>query len=177
MNHDINAYWPRGHGAKQLPHHALHSITVDRPPRNAPAGDDSDASMRQAVGLDVHGEIASRPRFTGRQRRCELLAPLQAGAPRQRKAPLAQALNRVRPLARRARNTPRPPRVRMRARKPCVRLRRFTEGWYVRFMGSVRLPKSALLQPLTPSHVNHYLRAIQRAFETPTSVDKRPQKG
>jgi hypothetical protein len=37
-------------------------------------------------------------------------------------------------LARRAFSTARPALVFMRARKPCVRLRRVLEGWYVRFM-------------------------------------------
>src|SRR5690606_39131332 len=41
---------------------------------------------------------------------------------------------RLRPLARREFRTLRPPRVFMRTRKPCVRLRRVTEGWKVRFM-------------------------------------------
>lgn len=40
-----------------------------------------------------------------------------------------QTARRWRPLARRARITLRPPRVRMRTRKPWVRLRRTTEGW------------------------------------------------
>ena len=40
----------------------------------------------------------------------------------------AQTASRVRPFARRARRTLRPPILFMRARKPCVRLRRTTEG-------------------------------------------------
>jgi hypothetical protein len=40
----------------------------------------------------------------------------------------------LRPLARRAEITARPPRVFMRVRKPCVRARLTLEGWYVRFM-------------------------------------------
>ena len=43
-------------------------------------------------------------------------------------------IRRLRPLARRRASTRRPPTVAMRARKPCVRLRRRTFGWYVRFM-------------------------------------------
>jgi len=41
---------------------------------------------------------------------------------------LVQTLKRARPLARRARSTARPPRVRMRTRKPWVRFLRITEG-------------------------------------------------
>src|SRR5438445_429814 len=47
---------------------------------------------------------------------------------------------RARPFARRARITARPPRVRIRTRNPCVRFRRSTEGWKVRFMK--RFPQS-----------------------------------
>src|SRR6476646_4344044 len=40
----------------------------------------------------------------------------------------------LRPLRRRAEITARPDRVRIRTRKPCVRLRRRLLGWYVRFI-------------------------------------------
>src|SRR5690606_42115757 len=46
----------------------------------------------------------------------------------------AQALSRLRPLARRALMIARPWAVRMRARKPWARLRLRKLGWYVRFM-------------------------------------------
>lgn len=46
----------------------------------------------------------------------------------------AYTARRLRPLARRAAMTARPPRVFMRVRKPCVRARLTLEGWYVRFM-------------------------------------------
>jgi hypothetical protein len=48
------------------------------------------------------------------------------GQPTHRKR--IQTPSRTRPFARRARMTARPPRVFMRTRKPCVRLRRTTEG-------------------------------------------------
>lgn len=41
---------------------------------------------------------------------------------------LSQTPKRARPLARRARSTARPPRVRMRTRNPWVRFLRMTEG-------------------------------------------------
>lgn len=47
---------------------------------------------------------------------------------------MPQAVRRVRPFWRRRRTTARPPRVRMRARKPCLRFLRRVLGWYVRFM-------------------------------------------
>ena len=45
-----------------------------------------------------------------------------------------QGASRTRPLARRAESTLRPPTLFIRARKPGVRLRLMTDGWYVRFM-------------------------------------------
>jgi hypothetical protein len=57
-----------------------------------------------------------------------MLTAQQPRAARQCGAASAQTLNRARPLARRARSTPRPPRVRLRTRKPSERLRRVFEG-------------------------------------------------
>jgi len=51
-----------------------------------------------------------------------------------RQKALTQTANRLRPLARLALMTARPPRVFMRTKKPCVRARRVFDGWYVRFM-------------------------------------------
>ena len=50
----------------------------------------------------------------------------------------AQADKRFLPLARRAFNIRRPALVRMRARKPCRRLRLMLLGWYVRFINVLR---------------------------------------
>ena len=50
--------------------------------------------------------------------------------------PPDQAESRVRPLSRRALMIARPARVRMRARKPCLRARRRLLGWNVRFTDS-----------------------------------------
>jgi len=49
----------------------------------------------------------------------------------------AQALRRARPRARRALITARPPRVRILARNPWVRLRLISLGWKVRFINSL----------------------------------------
>jgi hypothetical protein len=51
---------------------------------------------------------------------------------------IAQALRRLRPLARRLASTFRPPTVDMRERKPWRRLRIRTLGWYVRFTALLR---------------------------------------
>src|SRR5690606_19310031 len=50
---------------------------------------------------------------------------------------------RLRPLARRALMTARPPRVFIRTKKPWVRLRRVTEGWKVRFIGNPNIKELA----------------------------------
>jgi hypothetical protein len=73
--------------------------------------------------------VAARARGAFGQRLGELGAASQPHAARQaRDAPVFQTPNRVRPFARRARTTARPPRVRMRTRNPCVRLRRCFDG-------------------------------------------------
>jgi len=51
-----------------------------------------------------------------------------------RQKALTQTANSLRPLARLALMTARPPRVFMRTKKPWVRARRVFDGWYVRFM-------------------------------------------
>jgi hypothetical protein len=53
------------------------------------------------------------------------------------------AVSVVRPLARRRRMIARPARVRIRARKPCLRFRRRLFGWYVRFMLVLECHQSA----------------------------------
>jgi hypothetical protein len=58
-------------------------------------------------------------------------------------------VRRLRPLARRALITARPALVAIRERKPCLRLRRRVDGWYVRFMtakllGTLRLSRAHL---------------------------------
>jgi hypothetical protein len=85
--------------------------------------------LGQAVGPDEQGEMAARSGSAGCQRRRVLSALQQLRAARQRGGrPGLQTLSRARPFERRARITARPPRVRMRTRKPWVRLRRVTEG-------------------------------------------------
>ena len=54
--------------------------------------------------------------------------------------PADQADNRARPFCRRALIIARPPRVRMRLRKPCFRARLRVFGWYVRFIQRLLWP-------------------------------------
>lgn len=58
-----------------------------------------------------------------------------------------QADRLLRPLARRAESTLRPPTEDMRARKPCLRAWRILEGWNVRFMASPSVRGFALEKP------------------------------
>ena len=73
-----------------------------------------------------------------------------------------QTARRLRPLARRALITLRPPAVFMRTRKPWVRLRRVTEGWYVRFM-LLSLAVKPMLWPYTLLYISLVRRYLQCA--------------
>lgn len=68
---------------------------------------------------------ARRP---GRKRFPVVVPAQQPRTARQFAGARDQTANRARPLARRARTTLRPPRVRIRTIKPCVRLRRVFDG-------------------------------------------------
>jgi len=67
-------------------------------------------------------------RRSSSNRRRSWIRPIKSG----------QAVNRWRPFKRRDLMMARPARVRMRARKPCLRARRRVLGWYVRFTGELR---------------------------------------
>lgn len=71
--------------------------------------------------------ILSARRWTGRREQRATANRHAAFHPG--RSPGPQIARRLRPLARRALITARPPRVFMRTRKPWVRLRRVTEGW------------------------------------------------
>lgn len=62
-----------------------------------------------------------------------------------------QAERRVRPLERRFARIARPARVRIRARKPCLRARRRLLGWKVRFMVPAPGERSAAFEPRPPA--------------------------
>ena len=68
----------------------------------------------------------------------------------------AYTARRLRPFARRAAITARPPRVFMRVKKPCVRARLTLEGWYVRFMMVLQARKL----PLQNLHTLQFLRLV-----------------
>lgn len=109
------------------------AIAVDCARCHLTSGDDSNACMTRFVSARAHNKVAACNAQPASQNSLELAAFAQharSGADRR----FDQTAKRARPLARRAFSTARPALVFMRARKPCVRLRRVLEGWYVRFM-------------------------------------------
>jgi hypothetical protein len=113
----------------------LHPVAVNRPWKDALGNDKTEPGHAQHVRSERDRESCASDGPDSRQQRGDIgsAQALPAGI-----APaLGQTLRRARPLARRARITARPPRVRMRTRKPWVRFLRTTEGWKVRFIGVI----------------------------------------
>jgi hypothetical protein len=112
--------------AKPLPEHALRAIAVDRAREDTLRNDKTQSADANGIALEQHAKTRALDGPPSRQERSDICGtePLSTA-----KTPaLAQTLKRARPLARRARSTARPPRVRMRTRNPCVRFLRTTEG-------------------------------------------------
>jgi len=91
-----------------------------------------------AIGCGQYGQILIRRSGCGFENmpegaRCRDAARTRKPVRRLRQA-INQTLRRLRPFARRALMTRRPPGVFMRARKPWVRTRLILLGWYVLFM-------------------------------------------
>lgn len=108
---------------------ALEAIAVDGARRDLSARHQTQPGMAEVIGLSGNDEIfPADTAITGKNgdELCGLPQPVCLGqgvCGNRRQTP-----SRVRPLARRARITALPPRVLMRTRKPCVRLRLTTEG-------------------------------------------------
>jgi len=132
-NQDVARSEPLLMSAKPLPQHALCATSVDRAREDTLRNDDTQPGETDCVGLEHDAETGAFDRARSEQGNdIPVPEPLRAA-----KAPAiarAQTPNRARPLARRARSTARPPRVRIRTRNPCVRFLRTTEGWKVRFI-------------------------------------------
>ena len=108
---------------------ALDTVAVNCARYMAFGDDQAETAVGEPVGPKLDNErLAPVPATGGEQRRdiggAEPLARAIRPAPDWR----VQTPSRARPFARRARITARPPRVRIRTRNPCVRLRRTTEG-------------------------------------------------
>jgi hypothetical protein len=118
--------------------HPPDSIAVDRSWKHLAADDEthSPGGARRRHRHELY-EIAVAPlpsAENGFERACAREPRAATCRGHRRKQPSNQGVSRLRPLARRAERTLRPPTVFIRARKPCVRLRRTTDGWNVRFM-------------------------------------------
>ena len=113
---DIPASEARLLRAEQLAQHALHPIAVDRARKNAFRNDEPEPGNAKRVGAGEHAESGTLERASAREQRGDIRGP--EAQPSTVTPARAQTPNRVRPLARRARITARPPRVRMRTRNP-----------------------------------------------------------
>ena len=140
--------WPAGTvdggGPERLAQQPLHPVALDRA---ADLAADRDAEAR-VVGVARAREGVEHEVPAG-VRAALAIDPLELGAagepaPPSLAGPAAlgaravghpQGVSRLRPLRRRRSRIARPPRVRMRARNPCVRARLRFLGWYVRFTG------------------------------------------
>ena len=111
----------------------LHQRTCNRARGSMPADYDSQTGLfaRRVASAQNDKKFTLSSRREGTS---ELGFATQRRLARQPETRRLQTAKRVRPLARRALITARPPRVFIRSRKPCVRARRVLEGWYVRFM-------------------------------------------
>ena len=87
------------------------------------------AFIDRVEGETVQGEMRRLGHRSAGQHGLELLPGPQPLDHRRASTDRAQTARRLRPLARRALMTARPPRVFMRTRKPWVRARRILEGW------------------------------------------------
>lgn len=111
---------------KPFPKKTLGTITIHSARKQTLRYDQAEPGIVETVGSDLDGNRARSPGPGNRKDLGDRFAPEPLCLP----IPLnvAQTPSRARPFARRARITALPPRVRMRTRNPCVRLRRTTDG-------------------------------------------------
>jgi hypothetical protein len=131
--------------AKRFAQAPAQPVAADRRPERATDGEGD--AQRNCGGIVEEGapEGLGSDRASGSCQRLE--RPASADRP-------DQAESRVRPLSRLALMIARPARVRMRARKPCLRARRRVFGWNVRFTGFSTLSTSSC----RAVHVGHARR-------------------
>jgi len=118
---------------------SLDAVTLDGS-GGVPAGDqDPDARLTFGAAPNIKKVAAQAVPLAFTQQLLELRLAAQPAACIEPESLGRRRYNRYsptrrRPRARRLRNTARPPRVRLRTRKPWRRARRVLDGWYVRFM-------------------------------------------
>jgi len=136
---------PRAQAHQQILSTKAHLIAPEPFPQETPDAVPVDGPWKQALGNDQPqpGKCETvRPHLDGDHPGAARPCRGKYLGNRVRAEPLSLAISlvgdqtpsRARPFARRARITALPPRLRMRTRKPCVRLRRTTDGWKVRFI-------------------------------------------
>jgi hypothetical protein len=119
--------------AEHLADEAFAAIAIDRACCRFPAGNDAKTRVCERIGVRSYDEVPARQAGPGAQERFKV-RPLakNAGMPPGASLPDGRAADhtasRARPFALRALITARPALVFMRARKPCVRLRRVFDG-------------------------------------------------
>jgi len=109
-----------------FPKQALGTITINGARKETLGYDQTQPGIVQTVGSDLDGNQPCAARPGERKDLGDRVAAEPLRLPESLSAP--QTPRRSRPFARRARITALPPRVRMRTRNPCVRLRRTTDG-------------------------------------------------
>src|SRR5882672_7836624 len=115
-NQNVAASETRLLSAKQLPQDALHPVAIDRARKDALGNDQPESGNAERIGSEQHAESGTPERPSAGEKRGDV--GRSEALPSTVTPADAQTLNRARPLARRARMTARPPRVRMRTRNP-----------------------------------------------------------
>ena len=127
----------RAMAAEEFAHQAADAVARRRVP-NLAAGCDAKARWRLLSVTDDHDEMRDGLTPPLALQRQELVSLAQAELRRKALRPIRaqfgclggiETVNRLRPLARRRLRTSCPPGVLIRARNPCVRLRRLLLGW------------------------------------------------
>jgi hypothetical protein len=140
--------------AEPFPDHTLEAVTINGARNDAPRNDEAKARAPERVRPRLYRHASTPHARARREQHVDVFAAESLFAGVALRA--AQTTpRRTRPLARRARITARPPRVRIRTRNPCVRFRRSTEGWKVRFIE--RFPQGRqnfVLDDFCPTRVN-----------------------
>lgn len=125
---------------EMLAHQPLEAAAGDRPRRSSTRHRHAQSRLADLVGNNQYGEKPVGDTLGAGEHPAELGRLGEPGRARERQRTSAfpdtqrQGVRRRRPFARRRASTLRPFLVAMRARKPCVRLRRVTLGWNVLFI-------------------------------------------
>lgn len=127
-NHQIDPDRSTRPHTENFPNLPLQPITTHRSLRHALCHHQAQTGMWQTVFPPMHTKKPSTQFLPRSEDRGKVGRFRQTRGTRKTRAWRTHTARRLRPLARRARITERPPRLRIRTRKPWVRLRRTLEG-------------------------------------------------